>query len=245
MVLRNALFARRERQKIYFLIDTQAAVSALKTGRSSSCLRLVRVFRDVAQKVKAEIMWVPRHSKIIGNEDADADAEARAALQRLPQRQTKLGYMTLAYLRRLMHQRWQSLIDDWWSSVYPARYWDLDLQRRRRKLPELNLPWRLLHKLIAVRTGHGDFVAYHRRFNHINAILNCARGQETSPTHFIHCRRYANQVRTLRKGATMSDSTAQLLGPRCFENFKELTSKKGCFGRFSAHTSSTECEERI
>ncbi|KAI0991345.1 hypothetical protein K3495_g16842, partial [Podosphaera aphanis] len=222
MALRAALFARRVGQKIYVLLDNQAAVSALQTGRSCSCIRLVRILQDVARKAKAEIIWVPGHSKISGNEEADA--EARAALQKLPPRHTQPGHITLAYFRRLMHQRRQSLIDDWWSSVYPARYRDLDLQMRRRKPPELNLPRRLLHKLIAARTGHGDFAAYHRRFNHINANLNCVCGQETSPTHFIRCRRFANQVRKLRKGAKMSDFTAQLLGPRCFENFKEFAS---------------------
>ncbi|KAI0993393.1 hypothetical protein K3495_g14791 [Podosphaera aphanis] len=103
MALRAALLARQEGQRIYVLLDNQAAVSALQTGRSSSCLRLVRIFQDVARKAKAEIIWVPGHSKISGNEEADA--EACAALQRLPPRQTQLGHITLAYLRRLMHQR--------------------------------------------------------------------------------------------------------------------------------------------
>ncbi|KAI0994552.1 hypothetical protein K3495_g13629 [Podosphaera aphanis] len=126
MALRAALFTRREGQKIYILLDNQAAVSALRTGRSSSCLRLVRIFQDVARKAKADTIWVAGHSKISGNEEADA--ETRAALQRLPPRQTQPGYITLACLRRLMHQRRQSLIDDWWSSVCPARYRDLDLK---------------------------------------------------------------------------------------------------------------------
>lgn len=76
---------------------------------------------------------------------------------------------------------------------------------RRRKPPELALPRRLLHKLIAARTGHGDFAAYHRRFHHSDANLECTCGLETSPTHFIRCRQYATQVRRLRKGASMGD----------------------------------------
>ncbi|KAI1006776.1 hypothetical protein K3495_g1439 [Podosphaera aphanis] len=82
MALRAALLARQEGQNIYVLLDNQAAVSAFQAGSSSSCLRLVRIFQDVARKAKAEIIWLPGQSKISGNKEADA--EARAALQRLP-----------------------------------------------------------------------------------------------------------------------------------------------------------------
>lgn len=104
-----------------------------------------------------------------------------------------------------MFQYRQNLVNEWWSKVCPARYRDLDLQMRRRKPPELALPQRLLYKLIAARTGHGDFAAYHRRFNHRDADLKCICGQETSPTHFIRCRQYATQVCKLRKGANMRE----------------------------------------
>lgn len=46
---------------------------------------------------------MPGHSKIIGNKEADA--AARGALQSLPARELEPEYTTLAYLRRLMHQR--------------------------------------------------------------------------------------------------------------------------------------------
>ena len=51
--------------------------------------------------MKAEVRWVPGHSNIMGN--VEADREARAALSTLPARNISPTYMTLAYLRRLMH----------------------------------------------------------------------------------------------------------------------------------------------
>lgn len=92
----------------------------------------------------------------------------------------------------LIHFRQYDLVEKWWFDVCPARYQDLDLQMRRRKPPELNLPRRLLYHLLAARTGHGDFAAYHRRLTHLDANLECVCGQETTPTHFIRCRRYAH-----------------------------------------------------
>lgn len=227
MALLAAISARQSGEKIFVLLDNQAAVGALRTGNTSSCLLLTRTFHDVASKTNVEVKWVPGHSKINGNEEADS--EARAALHDLPTRETPPGYITLAYLRRLMHQRRQTLIDEWWSTACPARYRDLDLQMRRRKPPELSLPRHLLHQLIAARTGHGDFAAYHRRFHHNEANLECMCGQETSPTHFIRCRLHAQITRRLRKGLTMNEFTNQLLGHNCLKKFIEFARTTACF----------------
>ncbi|KAI1000293.1 hypothetical protein K3495_g7902 [Podosphaera aphanis] len=186
----------------------------------------------VAKKANAHIRWVTGHSEISGNEEADA--AARAALQELPPRHTQPGYITLAYLRRLMQQYRQNLIDCWWSSVCPARYKDLDLQMRRRKPPELNLPRLLLQRLIAARSGHGDFAEYHRRFHHENAVLDCACGLEKSPTHFVRCRIHASHTRKLRKGRTINDFISHLLGPDGHEKFTEFAKTTGCFGNIPA-----------
>ena len=170
---------------------------------------------------------MPGHSKISGNERADKSA--RSALLSLPPRQTQPSYITLAYLRRLMYQRRQKLVDSWWSKAWPARYSDLDLQMRRKKPPGLALYRPLLHKLIAARTGHGDFADYHRRFKHIDANLECVCGLENSPTHFVRCREYANQVRKLRNGESMGAFISQLLGPKCLSKFTEFAQNTGCF----------------
>ncbi|KAI0998194.1 hypothetical protein K3495_g9999 [Podosphaera aphanis] len=86
-----------------------AAVLALQTGRTSSSLRLARVFHEVAKKANTHVRWVPGNPRISRNEEVDA--AARAALEELPPRQTQPGYITLAYLRRLMQQYRQNLID--------------------------------------------------------------------------------------------------------------------------------------
>ncbi|KAI1002761.1 hypothetical protein K3495_g5442 [Podosphaera aphanis] len=196
--LRAAIQARRFGEKIFVLLDNQAAVHALQTGKSTSCLQKTRIFHHVASKVNAVVRWVPDHSKITGNEEADE--QARAALEELLAPQTTPEYITLTYLRRLMYQRRQDLIDGWWSKVSPARYKGLDFQMRRRKPPELHLSRRLLHGLLAARTGYGDFAAYHRRFHHENANLECDCGLENSPTHFFRCRKMPPNHASLGRG---------------------------------------------
>lgn len=52
--------------------------------------------------MNAEFKWVPGHSKINGNEEADV--EARTTLKDMPERENKSNYITLACLRRLMQQ---------------------------------------------------------------------------------------------------------------------------------------------
>ena len=129
-----------------------------------------------------------------------------------------------------MQQHRQQLVEKWCSDVCPPRYQDLDLKMRRRKPPELTLSRRLLHRLIAARTGHGDFAAYHRRLKHVDAELECVCGQETTPTHFITCRIYANLVRKLRNGKTIDNFRNQILQHNCLKKFTEFSKITGCFG---------------
>ena len=114
---------------------------------------------------------------------------------------------------------------------------------RRRKSPELSLPQRLLHRLLAARTGHGDFAAYHRRLKHVDANLECVCGRETTPTHFISCRRYANQMRKFRHGMNMNTFRKYLLGHDCFKNFKKFIQITGCFDSQISDSSSARREE--
>ncbi|POS87205.1 hypothetical protein EPUL_003334 [Erysiphe pulchra] len=142
----------------------------------------------------AEFRWVPELSNILGNEEADTDA--RTALRNLPERQTQHSYLTLAFPRRLIQQRRQQLVEKWWSN----------------KAPDLALSRRLLHELIAARTGHGDFVAYHCRIHHVDTDQECVCGRETTPAHFFYCRQHANQVRKFRNGMIWIPSENIFLG---------------------------------
>ncbi|KAJ5384743.1 hypothetical protein N7517_002654 [Penicillium concentricum] len=46
----------------------------------------------------------------------------------------------------------------------------------------------LLHRWLAIRSSHGDFDWYHRRFNHEDARLSCSCGINKRPEHIALCR---------------------------------------------------------
>ena len=174
------------------------------------------------------VKWILGHSGKQGNEEADAIA--RSGLRMLPSPDSQPGSISLAYLRRLMNNQLQALLSDWWDKACPVRYRKLDLLMKRRKPPELALSRHLLRELIAARTGHGNFAAYHRRFNNADAPSECACGKETSPTHFIHCRLYSHETRRIRGLKSHDDFLHQLLGPKCLEDFRNLAQKIQCYG---------------
>ena len=157
------------------------------SSQSSSSSHRARAFREKVDisPWPVEVRWIPGHKGIAGNERADC--LAKATLRDLAGKDTETP-RSHASLARLARQRRQDLVEEWWSQNAPDAYRALGLMMRRRKPPELRLPRKLLHKLLAARTGHGDFAAYHRRFNHPDANLLCHCGQEKSPIHFLRCR---------------------------------------------------------
>ncbi|KAI0996532.1 hypothetical protein K3495_g11646 [Podosphaera aphanis] len=57
--LKAAILARRIGEKIFVLLDNKAAVQALQTGKSTSCLQKIRIIHHVARKVNVVVRWVP------------------------------------------------------------------------------------------------------------------------------------------------------------------------------------------
>lgn len=179
--------------KIYILLDSQAAVTAFQTVKSTSSLEVTSKFYQVAAGRRIYVRWVPGHSEITG--DKKADKEARAALGQLSPKFSTSEKIILAYLRRLMHRERRELIDKWWSEACQKQYKQLDFQMHRKKPPEHLLSHHLLQKLIAARIGHGNFADYYRRFHHEGTILECAYGKETNKTNFIRFRLYIQNFR--------------------------------------------------
>jgi hypothetical protein len=58
-----------------------------------------------------------------------------------------------------------------------------------KPLPELDLPRATLHRLLAIRSSHGDFHWYHTKFQHADANLFCSCGLRKAPEHLVCCRK--------------------------------------------------------
>lgn len=87
-----------------------------------------------------------------------------------------------SHLKKAMH----SFFAVYWAKHAPPSYRDLAVSLAPLP-PELALPRGSLGRLLASRSGHGDFAQYHERFGHENTLLSCSCGQRKTSQHFYHC----------------------------------------------------------
>jgi hypothetical protein len=98
-----------------------------------------------------------------------------------------------------------------WQTTAPQAYRNLGITTPPSRCPkELRLSRSCLGRLLAARTGHGDFASYHERFNHQDACLLCSCGDRKTPLHFFFCRK-AHQLVPRLSGAP-SIAIPDLLG---------------------------------
>lgn len=99
----------------------------------------------------------------------------------------------LAGVKAVMRSRLHRHREDKWRSTQASlsrRYREWDLQHEIRYPPELQtLSQPQLHRLLALRTRHGDFAWYHRKLRHDDAELDCSCGDAKTPKHLVHCRK--------------------------------------------------------
>lgn len=138
--------------------------------------------------LQPQFRWCPGHMSLKGNELADSIAKAAAARPA-----PKLLYSLAAARRIIRRRKWEAAQQAWCRSM-PKAYEELGL--RADKIPkELALPRFALGKLLASRSGHGDFAAYHDRFKHEDALCQCLCGEDKSTSHFFFCKRPSRRDR--------------------------------------------------
>ncbi|RKK75713.1 hypothetical protein BFJ68_g18084 [Fusarium oxysporum] len=212
-------------QTIFICLDNLAAATCLRGTPSDSSQDVFLEFQALAASHGAtQILWVPGHSSIPGNEQADKLAKAASSLL-----EPEGALPTLAYLRRIARQKPKEAFETWWSTSAPEQYKRLNLKATTGCPPELTLPRAALHHLLAARSLHGDFAAYHERFDHGDARLVCSCGRRKAPDHIFYCRKVPPRHRM--RLAPSPNAAVNLAVGKDFTKFTDLSKDSAFFGK--------------
>ncbi|KAI8412253.1 hypothetical protein FOFC_08883 [Fusarium oxysporum] len=173
-----------------------------------------------------QVRWVPGHTDIPGNDQADKLAKAGSSAP-----EPEGAQPTLAYLRRIARQKPKEAFETWWSTSAPEQYKRLNLKATTCCPPELTLPRAALHHLLAARSLHGDFAAYHERFNHSDAHLVCSCNRRKAPDHIFYCRKVPPRHR--KRLAPLPNAAVTLAIGKDFTKFAELSKASAFFQKIS------------
>ncbi|KAL7917839.1 hypothetical protein ACQKWADRAFT_331565 [Trichoderma austrokoningii] len=168
-------------KKVVAFLDNQAVIHSERRGRSGSSYAELEEIWDLKLYggVRIGVRWVQGHAGIPGNEKEDQEAGIGTT------KDSTVSLPTAAYMRRVNRRERKKLFEDYWQKRKPEGYKDLELNTAG--IPEeLKLPRPTLHRLLAERTGHGDYGKYHERFHH-NKEPKCAWGRAREARHILRC----------------------------------------------------------
>jgi ribonuclease HI len=232
--------------KCIIYVDSQAAIRGInKPSKQSGQANLISAITKIQALVDErqmiiEIIWVPGHEDVAGNEKADEAAKEAAKSEGNDPSIPRSSHKPLKSARSVCIKR--EVTDDWnesWESQAPNR--DAKQLRQITKKPNV-LRGKKLYNTIALsrhqtaqlarlRTGHCSLNQYLHRFGHAESpMCECGSGAIENVKHFLcHCPRYDRQrAKLVKKVGVCGMRIEKLLGrPRMIRHTLRYVEETG------------------
>jgi ribonuclease HI len=172
-------------KRLFVCLDNTSVVDGLNGSPPESSQAIFLRFQELASghSPGVTVKWIPGHQDIEGNEAADKLAKEGAMLE------TRIDSLpTVAWVRRHLKGKRKDDFARWWAAQDEARYEDVHSYAAVSK-NLVSFKRATLHRLLAARSGHGDFAAYHERFGHTDSNKHCTCGERKTPEHIFFCRK--------------------------------------------------------
>ena len=203
-------------------IDSQAAIRAIDHPRRQSGQSIIRDILDSIDEITSEythlqfeIVWIPGHAEIEGNELVDIEAKKAATDPMLSQSYNykPLKSARARYIKTAAKKQWQTV---WNKNTKTATALRRIMKGRHAKIgPALynEIANRNGAATIAqLRTGHCGLNRYLHRFSLRNSpYCQCGYGKETVEHYLLECRNYRDQRKKLRREAGKGKMRMEIL----------------------------------
>ena len=190
--------------------DSQAGIKAIDHPRRQSGQTIIKDVLDSVEEIanentnlQIEIIWIPGHAEIEGNERADMEAKKAATDPTLsrPHNYKPLKSARVRHIKALAKKQWHTTWSGNTKSATALRH----IMRGQKtnsgpKLYNAITNRNEAAKIAQLRTGHCGLNRYLNRFGIKNSpYCQCGYGKETVEHYLLECRNYREERKRLRK----------------------------------------------